>query len=203
MQKFTVALRAVLCTACICLAPAGCSEAGGPVVQAKYQKALEAYAVRDLEQARKLLFELRDESPGYPGVRVMLGKVLYHGQEYDAALELMAEAYEVDAGNLTALMWVSRIYRIQGDARAALQAIDTVVGSDSANIEAWYLKGQVHESLGQIDDAIAAYRYGLQEGEKLALIHMRLEELYRNAGFDQKADAHRAKAITFIGEAGN
>lgn len=170
-----------------------------PVVDAKYETALKEYANQELDAARELLTEVLDEAPGYPGVRVMLGKIHYHQQEYERALELFESARDENSADLTALTWIARTQRIRGETTAALAAIDEVVRYSPSNVEAWYLKGQIHESTGQLDDAIASYRYGLQQGENLALIHLRLAELYGDAGFEDRADLHRADAVQFLG----
>jgi tetratricopeptide (TPR) repeat protein len=186
---------------CLLLLPvlSGCADADAEVNAARYQKALEAYYKKELPVARELLNEIADSNPDFPGARVMQGKILYHDQDYEAAFEKFTSAYEADGTDLNALLGIVRCRRIQGQTEEALQAVNDFVRRDSGNIEAWYLKGQAHESLGQIDDAIAAYEYGLSEGKKQALLHLRLEELYRNGGLTEKAARHRSHAVWFLG----
>ena len=175
-----------------------CSDNEDPVLAAKYAAALSAYKAQELDRAAAHLTEILDVAPDYPGVRVMLGKVHYHKQDYKKALELFEDAADANPGDLGARTWMARSYRIQGDSEAALQAINQVVQMEGANIEAWYLKGQIHEGRSELDDAFAAYQYGLREGEKLALIHIRLEALYRDAGLPQRAEEHRAQAVSLL-----
>ena len=75
------------------------------------------------------------------------------------------------------------------DLPGALAMLDAVLAVDGGNPEAWYLKGNLHERRGDLQEAMAAYRYGLESRKFLARMYLRLATIYARA--ELKTEARR------------
>ncbi|MCP5483395.1 MAG: tetratricopeptide repeat protein [Spirochaetales bacterium] len=172
---------------CLVFITAACSEPDAEAL-ARYENALQLFNRQNYNAARPILEGVLDEYPGFINARVMLGKIYYYNNDHASAERFFEEAYSEDPYNLNTLLWLSKTQRlIEGKQDEALENINEVVRRDSGNIEAWYIKGLLHQDRGENDQAMAAFSAGAAYGQKLALIHMRLAEIYARARLQEDA----------------
>jgi tetratricopeptide (TPR) repeat protein len=109
----------------------------------------------------------------------MLGKLDYVAGDMSAAERHFQAVAERSPPNLDGLLWLARVRSHEDrDVPGALAALDAVLTADSGNPEAWHLKGNLHERQGDLEQAMACYRYGMQSRKHLARIYLRLSAIY-------------------------
>ncbi|MBX7057215.1 MAG: tetratricopeptide repeat protein [Leptospirales bacterium] len=166
-----------------------CSGAGREALDARYGQALAAYAGGDQAKSKLLLEEILKEDSDYTPALLMQAKILYYAQNMDAAEEAFRAAQRSDSRNIDAMVGLARVLALKAEGRdEALALIQDAVGRSGASVEAWYVKGLVHERRGEVDQAIAAYRAAANEGRRLSLVHLQLGQLYRRAGLQEQSE---------------
>lgn len=166
-----------------------CSGSGSEL-DAKYEDALQSYSRHEVGESLRLLKEIYEEDPSYPNVALMFAKLQYFQQNYDQAEEILRRAVASD-GSVNASLWLAKVLQTREAGREeALEIVNEIVEGDSGNPEAWYLKGRLHEELDQTPEALAAYRYVIAEGRKIALAHLQLAAHYGRAGLHEQARRH-------------
>lgn len=166
-----------------------------------YELANGAFLRRDLSQAQKLATELLAREPGFTPARILAGKIQYYNKNYEGARNFFEEAVDRDPNNSNAKVWLSRTWGLHEPARPreALELLDETLRRDGGDIEAWYLKGLLHEKTEELDQAIASYRAAANQGRRLALVHLQLALIYHKANFPEKAAAELAISAVLSG----
>lgn len=168
---------------------ASCAKAETAELDKKYESALQAYAAGDKERSGQLLEDILKVDSNYTPALLMQAKILYYGQNMADAQEAFRTALRSDPESVDAAVGLARVLALEESGREeALQLANSAVGRSSTSVEAWYVKGLVHERRGEVDQAIAAYRTAANEGRRLALVHLQLGQLYRRAGLAPQAD---------------
>ncbi len=164
-------------------------------VQKEYEEASAAFNARQLDAALKLTNSILEKDPNHTAARILSGKVFYYGQNLAEAETRFADAVERDETNLDARIWLARTIGLQPEKKErAIQLLQSVLAADSGNLEAWHALGQIHERHDETDRAIAAYRAAINQGKRLALIHLQLAVLYHKAQLPDQATAQLALA---------
>ncbi len=81
-----------------------------------------------------------------------------------------------------------------GDEAAALLKLNEAVAIDPPCFEAWLAKAEVHFSLRQLDEALAAGECAVQLRPKDIHIHTSLSRIWMERGDKTKAEHHGAQA---------
>jgi tetratricopeptide (TPR) repeat protein len=81
-----------------------------------------------------------------------------------------------------------------GDESAALAKLEEAVAVDASCFEAWLAKAEVHFSLRQFDEALAAGEQALVLRPKDIHIHTSLSRIWMERGDKPKAEHHGAQA---------
>lgn len=172
--------------------------ADNSAVSATYERALELYSRNDLTSAQNALQDVLKDNPDHINARIMLGKILYYNQNYEEAETAFTEAVNQDDNKLDAVLWLAKTRTLLNKTDEGMRNIDHFISRDSNNIEAWYIKGLLHEQKGDTKEAMAAYSYAISKGQHLALVHMRLANIYKESSLPDMAQKHfrMAAAIT-------
>ena len=81
-----------------------------------------------------------------------------------------------------------------GDEAAALAKLNEATALDALCFEAWLAKAEVHFSLRQLDEALAAGERAVQLRPKDIHIHTSLSRIWMERGDKPKAEHHGAQA---------
>lgn len=177
-----------------------CSRKPDPELQKKYEHALGQFDARNSADALKEVDEILKKDESLVNVLVLRGKILYYSENLPEAEKSFRRAFERDAANLNARIWLAKVLiRNPSKQSEALEHINVVLDQDSDNLEAWYLKGIILEGQSKTAEAIAAWRYGVQQGKKLTLVHLKLAALYAKADLPEKAEQELAAATVCAG----
>lgn len=185
---------------------AGCGPDASNIAE-KYAQASRDFGEQKTGAARSAIDEILDLDPTHTNARILRGRIAYYDKKYDEAEIDFREAWIQDSSSIDALLWLARSQSLRTDESgesvpktgpvAAIASLELLVEKDPGNTAAWYLLGTLYEGQGQIDRAIAAYRYGLVAGQNLGLIHVRLAELYGEADLIEQARPHLEAAAIF------
>lgn len=159
-------------------------------VTRKYSEAQRLYAKGDRDAATGALNAVLELVPDHAGAHIMLGKLDYLAGDAKAAGEHFAAVQDAHPENVDSQLWMARVRSHKDqDLPGALAMLDAVLAVDGGNPEAWYLKGNLHERRGDLQEAMAAYRYGLESRKFLARMYLRLATIYARA--ELKTEARR------------
>lgn len=174
---------------CLQFAVSACSSDAADV-QKEYEEASAAFNARQFDAALKLTNSILEKDPNHTAARILSGKIFYYGENLAEAETRFTDAVARDDANLDARIWLARTIGLQaGKKERAIQLLQSVLAADSGNLEAWHALGQLHERHGETDRAIAAYRAAINQGKRLALIHLQLAVLYHKAQLPDQAVA--------------
>ncbi len=185
----TLLLLAAACNAC--------SQAEERAAQ-EYAKAVERFNANDLDGAQRALKIVLEADPDSAPAHVMQGKIHFYRQNYQDAAASFQRAANSNPDHIDAMFWQARTRMMKNEDEAdeqALQILERVISLDSAHIEAWYAKGLLHQKRGQMDAAIAAYKSGLQNSGKIALIYLQLGSVYHKASLPSEAERYFERAL--------
>ena len=162
------------------------------------KKRLYCLIIAKLKKAKELLDSILEKNPNFDNAYVMIGKIQYYDHEFTRAENSFSTAYELNDYNLEALFWRAKTRSIQNNeqkTRDALVDLNKVLEMNNTHIEAWYLKGLIHEKHKEINKAIHAYKNAISIGQKLSLVHLQLGMLYHKAELPTKAEPHFRSAL--------
>lgn len=185
----TLLMFAAICNAC--------SQADERAAQ-EYAKAVERFNAYDLDGAQRALKIVLEADPDSAPAHVMQGKIYFYRQNYEDAGVSFQRAANSNPDHIDAMFWQARTRMMKNEDEAdeqALQMLDRIISLDSAHIEAWYAKGLLHQKRGQMDAAIAAYKSGLQNSGKIALIYLQLGSVYHKANLPGEAERYFERAL--------
>lgn len=181
------------------------------------RKALAALDQEDPEEAVSLLRQALLLSPGDPVMALNLSRSLvqWAAQEtalgrHDHALNLLAEASEVDADFGLPAYWIARVHLRSGDREAARKVLDAALKEFpeqagllqmSANLAA--LEGNLEQAVVQMTMAVAIQPEDAYLQDRLGQLKME-QELYRTfltdatAHFESRYDPQDADMVSWI-----
>ncbi|MCR9145167.1 MAG: tetratricopeptide repeat protein [bacterium] len=167
-------------------------------VDERMKTALDHYQNRRLDPAYSAAIEVVDQAPGNAAARILVTRVEYYRKNFEAAAEHCGAVLDDNPEHFGALLWLARIWSTEeGKEREAMALIHRALRIETRSPELWYLKGLLHERMGEVADAITAYRVGTADN-RIALSHIRLSELYAKAELNERRDHHR-KMATVLG----
>lgn len=114
------------------------------------------------EEAERLVQRAVAAAPGLSIAKISLATILFQRRQIEAALDLLDEVADDDAVYIRATTLKADIYAQTGaydDAADAYRTLLNIVGDSRPDIWLWY--GNLLKTVGQQDDAIAAYRKAL------------------------------------------
>ena len=188
-----------LVTAAMLCSLAACGRSSG-ADDKRYGEALKQYQQQHVGAALTLLQQISKENPKHVGALVMMGKILYYQNDPAGASASLERALQVDADNLTARLYMARVQSLnEKELESALAHVDYVLGRSAEDAAAWYVKGLIQEKRKRPKDAIDAYHYAALEGARLSLVHLRLAQLYREAGLPARMEQELARANCMSG----
>ncbi|TGK15079.1 hypothetical protein EHO62_16835 [Leptospira kmetyi] len=163
-------------------------------IRDRYTKALQEYESRQRADSLKDFYIIYKSDPDYKETRILLGKLHYYDYKFSEAKKFFQEAYEKDSNNYNALLWVIKTqFALKEKPETILENLQKYLALDSSNIEALYIKGKILENTGKIDLAILNFEQITYQTGKIALAHKSLNEIYRKAGLDKKAEYHKER----------
>lgn len=165
-----------------------------------YVQAQNKYDAGKLDEAGRIFREIYEKEPGYANAAVMLARIDFYQKNFPAAIEYLEASLSHDDRNMNARLWLAKARHANGESAAALKIIDEFVALDSGNIHAWFVKGQIHESLGKLDLAIAAYKRSVDESRVLALSYSRLQAIYGKADVGSRSEWYAAEAERLLNQ---
>ena len=187
----TILLPICALLAALTLACGGDSEE----LRKQYASALEAYRANDIATATERFRDLYNDHPDFESTRLYYGRTLFYSREYTRAAEVFEEAVDAVPGNADAMFWHAKALAQKPETlQSALNTLEALLALNSSHIGGWHLKGMIHEQRKEIEPAISAYRAATAEESKLALVHLRLATLYRDASLVPQARAEFARA---------
>ncbi len=141
-----------------------------------------------LQEAERSYRLVLDMVPDHPGAMHGLGLLAYHVGRFDQALELLAQACELDAQNPLYSFNLGVVSQRAGRSDDAVNAYRRAVTLNPRYADAWTNLGTVYKDKGQYDDAVEAY------GEALRL-NPGSAEAHNNLGAALKEQDHIDQAV--------
>ena len=118
---------------------------------------------------------------------------LAEGGDAEGAYLNYSKAYDVDSGNVAAMLGMARCHAILGENKKALIILDSVVkGKNGLSYDALLLKGDIQAKCGDMSSAVLNYMaaHKKSRGERLPI--ERIIQLYEDAGMEDEADRYRS-----------
>ncbi len=164
----------------------------GATQEENYKKAIELYQRGNTGEALAEFRKVYDADDAYTNAGLMAAKILYYNKDYAGA---EAQLRRMTDDSLAAQVWLARALAAQDQNDEALKLAELALQSDAGNIDAWMVKGELHEKSGDTAGAMAAYGAALAEGRKLAMVHLRLADLYARADLKDAAREQFRRAV--------
>jgi len=93
---------------------------------------------------------------------------------------------------------MARVYANMGDLENAKNACMRALDHEPLLVEAYYIKGLIHEEDGELDAAINDYKKILYLNSDFVLAHYHLSTVYQQIQDDKMAERHRIQAIRML-----
>ena len=168
----------------------GCGGEPSPEVQANFREAMKFYNARRMGKAESLFREVLIADGDFVEAHLMLGRLYYYENKFELAEIAFREAANLDAANLTSRYYLARIYSLKSSRHhEALAQLEYILEKNSEFIQAWRLRGEIHQRRGDLRQAIAAYNFAVNESKKMTLVHRKLARLYGEAQMTEKSQA--------------
>ena len=162
-----------------------------PGDQSEIKKANQFYAQGKTQEALRIYNSVYEKYPDDSNPGIMSARIYYYKQEFDTAEKILRSIVEKDEANANARFWLAKVISVdKKNNKEVLAFLDGILKKNQNHLEAWHLKGIIHEKEGELKEAIASYRMGIAEGEKLADIYVQLGNLYKKAELNDMAREH-------------
>lgn len=126
-----------------------------------FEQAESTFAERRYEEATEMFAVYVGRRPDNPWGHYMLGLSAWKSGQLDRARAALEAALTLDPTHVKSLVNLSRVLLEQEQPGEALGHIRRAVALDSASGDAYRVLGRVHATLGNVDDALVAYRTAL------------------------------------------
>jgi len=93
---------------------------------------------------------------------------------------------------------LARVYANSGDLVNAIDACISAIDLNPLLVEAYYIKGLIHEENGELDLAIQDYKKTLYLQSDFVLAHYHLSMIYLQTKKDKQAERHRVHALRML-----
>ncbi|WP_243393351.1 tetratricopeptide repeat protein [Leptospira perolatii] len=155
----------------------------------QYATGSKAYADRNLKVAIERFEEAVAKDDSLISPRIMLGKSYYYSGKFEEAQKVFEELIEDFPGNSGSYVWLGRIQMNHSSTMdLAKKNLLFAIQSDDTQIDAHYYLAKVYEQEGNVKDALLEYNKALGIRTKFDRIHRDLGELYKKAGFEDRAE---------------
>jgi tetratricopeptide (TPR) repeat protein len=170
------------------------------VERERYALGRASFERGEVDQALEALSPLLESRRGFADLHYMIGVLLDHRGETDAATERLRDAIRLNPGYTEALLALGSVYERRGDfarsrelteqaaavARRDDGGLDATTRGKLANLQA--AVGNAYAQVGELRDAIEAYRKALDHCPEFQDIRLRLGTALREAGLLHKAE---------------
>jgi len=141
------------------------------------------FGQRDPAVAETTLRKGIEANPEGYALRFSLQMLLTQQGRYDEALRILQDCLKLDktpgaSGTLTTWIKLADVYFLQGDIDKSDEHVQLVLKDNPRNVEAMYIKGQIDCLVGNLDNAIAAFRQVTSEQPDFADAYLRLAEAH-------------------------
>ena len=110
-----------------------------------------------------------------------------------AAAEAFSNATRLEPDNIVAWNHLGQAYRLGGDSRRAVNALNSALNMRRESPGTLYLLGESYNDLGRRNDALAAYRQAVSLEPQFAMAWHAMARTYADMGRREEAEGARAK----------
>lgn len=160
-----------------------------------YGDAEKVYRAGGYGEAADLFEAYTTRKPDNIWGHYMLGISAWKALDHERAEQALLRALEIDPEHEKSLINVSRVLLEQNRPAAALEYAEDAVLVSSESVSAWRVLGNVRSSLGEVEEAEAAYQRALVLDERDAWSMNNLGLLRIEAGRYEDAIAPLARAV--------
>ncbi|HEV2968711.1 MAG TPA: tetratricopeptide repeat protein [Pirellulales bacterium] len=150
------------------------------------------------DEAAKLADDAIDLSPRLASAWALRGEIAQAKGQLDEALADLHRGLEFQHDDKRLLLLTAELYRQQGRPERALgvlEALRDCYGTGEEPQQILYLQGLAFAALARYDDAVEAYRLGLQRDRPSAELYFRLAEAHLRAGRPAEAGGAIQQAL--------
>jgi tetratricopeptide (TPR) repeat protein len=133
------------------------------------QRADDAYEDGRLAEASALYSDVLHADDDAVHARVRLASIFQRNSWNATALSMIDEALALDPANAVARLLRAKVYRDEGEGALAVAEYEALLGTQPRNAEALYYVGTSYQAARRFDDAIVAYRRGVEADVELAI----------------------------------
>ena len=125
-----------------------------------FSSSMKVNQFKDAEKyLKKLITTINSNSLSYPSediqFRAILGYVLYRNKKYDEALEEFKIVLDHDEKNVFALIWKGVVlHEGKQQFEEGIECCDAVIAIDGDNVQAWTVKSDILDSIGDYPHAL-------------------------------------------------
>lgn len=173
-----------------------CYACGNGAPDARVDDALKFYRARQFPEALAVIEKILDRDGDNTQALFLAARIYFYQKEFDQSEDFCERILAEHPDHTGAMLQLARSMSQVDNKRnqEALRLADRVLEIDPGNVEAWFLKGSLHESQNEIQEAFVAYRAAIHAGNNLALVHARLAALYTKADLPEQANLHGTMA---------
>lgn len=143
-----------------------------------------------IEQQVKPYKEKIENNPADMNAWNKLGRTYYSYGKHKEAIRIYKEAIQVNPENFKAYLNLSGVYERLGKNKEQLKIIDKAISIDSEREEAWIFKGFSLQHLERYEEAITAFKQGINlnpNNPKLMIPLLQMGQCYDKLGNYQEA----------------
>ncbi|MCI0463999.1 MAG: tetratricopeptide repeat protein [Gemmataceae bacterium] len=164
-------------------------------VESLSQKAQQALAAGDNEQARRLYLQALSLRSDSPDVHYGLATVCFLLNDMTGAAHHFKEVTRLDPLRASAHINLGAVYNRLGQLDDAIPVLRRGIQIDNSRAEGYYNLGLAYRRKGQLDLAIQAYREATRVNPRMSDAHFNLANLYMEKEQFNLAVAHYRHAL--------
>ncbi len=196
---------------CALIITAACSCRDAEKSGRLYDKGVEAYHRKNLDEAADFFQRSLREDSGRAEAKLMLAKIGYYRRDFTRARSHLSDILEDSPDHVSALYWLARtlIMDTGNDTGAAPRSenqavalLQNVISVDESHIGARSLLALIFEKRRMYREAIVQYRRILGEEETLVSARANLALLFRRMGLHDRSKAELDIAGSIADSAG-
>jgi chemotaxis protein methyltransferase CheR len=119
-------------------------------------------------------------------------------RNYIMAIDQFRSYLNKNASDADVWYQLARVYANSGDLEQAKSACISAIDQDPLLVEAYYIRGLIHEENGEIEQAIQDYKKTLYLQSDFVLAHYHLSTIYLQINDEQQAERHRIHALRIL-----
>lgn len=125
-----------------------------------------------------------------------MGMIFTQLDENEKAYNCLNQAIQFDESNISNWIHLATLELKLGRGESCFQICERVLLSDCFNERAYQLKGELHQMIGQFDQAFMYYKRAIEVNPESHSANSSLGDLMRNRGKLKEAIEHYKKAIS-------